>query len=797
MRLTLRNMLNYMDDVLEPADSQDISKQIEESEFATGLMHRIRDVSRRLRMAAPKVDGRGIGLDPNTVAEYLDNTLASERVPDFEKVCLESDMHLAEVASCHQVLALVLGEPADVDPAIRQRMYQIGSQHRQPASSAAAGSAAASSAAAGSAAFGSATVAAASPYSIVTQPIVETVDQRPARKKPEVPDYLREPTRGRSRGRAIAAAAVLAILAGGVYAGYQSGRLDSWLAPPEVADNSDAQPAQPPTGAPASPPSGINLTSGDANQPATGQPPASGGARSPAAGQPAGGQPAGAQQAGAQPASNQVATSQPQASSSMPAPATANPATTVPAPGTAAPASNPAAGGAASVPAPASTTTGLNQPSSQPAMTPDQPAASASPAAPNAPEPPKPATAVAPGGAPKPAPAELGNAAAAVPVVLEGLGRLISEREVLLRFDRQTQAWVRLTSRGTVYPGDRLLSLPTYRSTLTLTAGVSLQLLGGTLVELLPPDARGVPGVRLLDGRAILLTFGKPGAQIKLWSGIRQGSVTFADPDSTLAVEVVRTRIDGSNPEKEPATIAVNLYSTAGSTSWSDEMHVQPLPLQSPSRMSFAAAIESPSAEPATPDDFPAWIKTDERPAMEKRASTAVEETLEADRPISLGLKELAGDRRSEVSSLAVQCLAEIDEFESVVIALSDPGQRGAWNTLVESLRTAIARSPATAEKVRQAFEHHRGPEGDELYRMLWGYSPDQLQTGAAAQLVKYLDHDDLDFRELAFWNLTRIGGSSGHYYRPTDTAAKRLPALRAWKQKLDAGALYGKALEK
>jgi hypothetical protein len=638
-------------------------------------------------------------------------------------------------------------------------MYQIGSQNKQPAPAE------------------TVAIAAAAAYPVVTQPSVETTDQRPLRKKPEVPDYLREPTKGRSRARAIAAAAVMAILAGGLYAGYESGKFDEFLSPDnedKVADNSIAAPTvKPSTAAPAAPTSGVNLANGQSNQPPAAVP-------------------------AAKPATGQVAGSPPAATPLATGPAATGPAATGPA--ATGPASNQLAGTAAPGAG------DLKQPSSQPAMTPDRPATGVSTTASNAPEPPKPSRPAAmpapggvpaPGDAPKPAPAGLANETAPAPPMPEGLGRLISEREVLLRFDRQTQAWVRLTSRATVYPGDRLLSLPTYRSNLTMTVGVSLQLLGGTLIELLPPDARGVPGVRLLDGRAILLAFGKPGAQIMLWSGIRQGFVTFADPDSTLAVEVVRTRIDGGNPEKEPATIAVNLYSTAGTTSWSDEMHVQPQPLQAPSRMSFAAAIESPSFDRAKPEDFPAWIKTDERAAMEKRASVAVEEALEADRPISLGLKELAGDRRSEVSSLAVQCLAEIDEFESVTTALSDPGQRAAWNTLIESLRTAIARSPATAAKVRQAFEHHRGPEGDELYRMLWGYSPEQLQTGAAVQLVKYLDHDDLDFRELAFWNLTRIAGPSGHFYRPTDTTVKRQPALRAWKQKLDSGALFGKPLEK
>ena len=116
MRLTLRTLLAYLDDVLEPAEIKEIGQKVAESETARELMVRIKQSVRSRRLTTPPADGPDSPFDSNIVAEYLDNTLPPEQIADIEKVCLESDVHLAEVAACHQILTLLLERPALVPP---------------------------------------------------------------------------------------------------------------------------------------------------------------------------------------------------------------------------------------------------------------------------------------------------------------------------------------------------------------------------------------------------------------------------------------------------------------------------------------------------------------------------------------------------------------------------------------------------------------------------------------------------------------------------------------------------------
>ncbi|MEZ6122900.1 MAG: hypothetical protein R3C49_06950 [Planctomycetaceae bacterium] len=134
MRLTLRTLLAYLDDRLPPANARELGQKIANSPFATDLAERIRDVVRRRRLASDTQNAKTI--DPNLIAEYLDDQLTPELVALMEKEVLASDSSLAEVAAVHQILGL-LTDPVEISDTLKQRLYRMAPSTETPQESAA------------------------------------------------------------------------------------------------------------------------------------------------------------------------------------------------------------------------------------------------------------------------------------------------------------------------------------------------------------------------------------------------------------------------------------------------------------------------------------------------------------------------------------------------------------------------------------------------------------------------------------------------------------------------------------
>lgn len=723
MRLTLRTMLAYMDEILEAEDAQDLSKKIEESDFAGNLMVRIRDVTRRLRLGAPNVGERGAMFDPNTVAEYLDNTLPGDRVPDFEKVCLESDVHLAEVASCHQVLTMVLGEPAEIDADARQRMYQLPAivaaqakappEPPQPAAEPHGGDGAASG--------------------VKTAP-----PPRPSHAA--VPDYLREPQVARRRFWPVATALFLAgfltvvvLAALGQFApGKPLATLLGITEPEEVAAGPDGPEGKPSEGEAASP---TETPGAELKQP-EGVKPAKPDQESPKPAEKA-------------PVPEDVVPAKPETPPLPPDPSALAKPGEKPAP---------------ELPTPPAEKPGPSKPDTvdviaKPGMEKPGETVVESPAA----KPPEPA----------PAPAEL-------------LGRLLSDREVLLRFDPKEAAWMRVPAQGSISSGHELLALPTFRPIIGLSAGTTVQLVGGTQVDLLPSGAEGLPGLQIVFGRTLLSTVGKAGTQLRLQAGSMAGTLTFVDPDSTAAVSVSRRHAPGSDPETQLDPVRIDIYARNGRVGWTAADGSQPVVVNAPGLLTLEAGVAVP---PAVVEKLPEWIHSETASPLDRRASPELAQAIPVERPVRIGLLELLDHRQREVRWLAARCLGYTGEYQLMVAGLNNPEERLVWSDFIDQFQEAVLRGPASAAAVRQTMERQFGQEGSALYRMLLGYTDDGLKAQDAAKLVGYLDHKELAFRVLAFWNLKNITGL-GLFYQPEATEAKRKQSVAKWHERLASGGI-------
>ncbi len=126
MRLSLRTLLAFEDNIFDTEHRLQLERTIPKYDGVTETLRRLRSVVRNSRLGVPGIVDQREELDPNLVAEYLDHQLAAEHLDKFEAYCLSSDTYLAEVASVHQILSNVLGEPARTSRDCRLRCYDVG-----------------------------------------------------------------------------------------------------------------------------------------------------------------------------------------------------------------------------------------------------------------------------------------------------------------------------------------------------------------------------------------------------------------------------------------------------------------------------------------------------------------------------------------------------------------------------------------------------------------------------------------------------------------------------------------------
>jgi hypothetical protein len=311
----------------------------------------------------------------------------------------------------------------------------------------------------------------------------------------------------------------------------------------------------------------------------------------------------------------------------------------------------------------------------------------------------------------------------------------------------------------------------------------------------LPAVGPEVPAVEVVYGRLILLNTSMAESTVRLKLGPTVGDARLAR-NATLAVEVDRQYVPGSDPREAPSPVAVRLFAPEGGVRWQDAGGEKTA--DASSRWTIEGGAMSEMAADASP---PEWI--DHEPggttSEQRFGAPVVESTLVSNRPVDIQLLELfqASPARREVKSLVTRASIHVGLFEPFVEALRDSEQRANWTSHIEALRAAMALSPESAENVQRALVAQRGERAAaDLYEMLCGYNaeqigrtPEQLKTGAIARLIDWLEEDSLDYRVLAVHNLAEITGKR-LMSNPAAATAERAQNVRTWRLRLQKGDL-------
>ena len=817
MRLTLRTLLAYLDRTLEPDDAAALEAKIGSSQFAAQLVERIGAVLGNSRLAAPEPDAAGPTEDANVIGDYLDSTLPPEQIADVERACLESDVQLAEVAACHQVLTMVLGTRADVPQPLRQRVYGLARQQAAAQTEPAA-------------TVASANGPAVTPVGLDDSGAYRATSRLDAEPASGVANGQTRPAI-RPRVRGIGAAEASEIFGGNI----RSSRVVPWLVSlalcaaflfvlaqafsplleqrqaqdevaepvgdlPVVASPLDVPAVQdPPPGTDSAPPPKT-----PAIDPPAASPP-------PTESQPAVGEDATADDtSGAEPvtatdralaADGGPATEADSTAANVP-PATASPdaaasldwiagladeladrLAVTPRPdsdGTNTVAELPAGdaivnvdrgdaspdGGLPADAFPSSSASSTGASASDVTVLGDRPAAASDAMADSVP-----------------------SAVAEVPVQA-GRAKVISDAPLLLASPLSSRAWTRL-AKDQVFPADtRLICPPWSRVGLLVQGRVEVTLIGPTDLVLREVDGQTVLQVR--RGRMLIAGTDEGETQLRMQFFGSDATVTVAGLDSVAAVSASRFRPPGTDPARPENGVAVlRVLSVQGTVNWeiADADAVSLETGQQWSRVGTAApTIGSPSSVPDWVDPPESGLLT-----IEQSARQGLLDLLQGDQPVELALREAIHFRRAEVGALAAHILLMMGHPEVYFGSdgvLSTPDQRTYWTDHVRALQAHLDQGPEQARQIQRAAIQMDAASAEEIYRLLWGYSPQQLEAGADAKLVALLDSPQMAVRVLATETLRQITGISLYFRPEQENAARRKSDTSKWEARQRRGVI-------
>lgn len=797
MRLTLRTLLAYLDNTLDPQDAQKLRDKLAESGFATQLVQRIRGTLANGSLLAPSPEAVGPVEEANVICEYLDSTLPSEQVAEIERACLESDPHLAEAAACHQILTMVLGKPAEVSPELRQRIYELPdrrideiaasgsfssvaipdpqplqslsdelptaeltspSQSVEPVGVADSGVSDAPTrirefTASGGGEDGlSAAIAGSSPRG-KDDSMAYARSIRPSRIAPWLvflalagvllfvltrifQPLLNNPTASLDKIKEIEVAAEQAPIM--VDIGTSAGDSDSSAEDAAIvsANEGDGGELPAPDVLPAPDAKSVDPEGDGEEMPAPVATADTTESRSASEERPTSSEPVMAD------AKAEESAAKPDVESVVATEAPTGDAPT------------------ADSPEPGASESGAAEMSEAPPSDESDVADVA---------PPPPSTVAADADMPK-APAE-----DAVEPVKKEIAQVTSDQTLVAAL--VGDQWVRLKKEMMVGEGLTISCAPTFRAMMS-TEDVEVTLIGPAQVQWLVDDSDDVT-LRFDFGHA-LVSAKKPNTLFKLELDEEPIDLTFADIDSTAGVGVEHSRAPGFDPLQVEYRLArLQILSVQGSIALNAAGKEQTLQT---GQQWVKGEME---AKVLPVEEVPTWVDPPQAGgSLEASAREGLLELVKGEQPLEIMLREAALFRRSEVAALAGQTLLNLG-FGDVYFGgdglLSEPKQRNYWYDHYQSLLFSVDQSAESAARLRESIVNMDSANAQPLFRLLTGFSQKQLVEGSDEELVELLDSPSMAVRVLALENLQEITGTTLYFRAEQENAVRRAPVIKKW----------------
>ena len=332
--------------------------------------------------------------------------------------------------------------------------------------------------------------------------------------------------------------------------------------------------------------------------------------------------------------------------------------------------------------------------------------------------------------------------------------------------------------------GDNLLGLPSFKADIEIGDKMECSVHGVGRLRLGPNS-----DMSLLDGRLVLRNLVADQSQtIHLPMQGEKATVTMHDRDTNVAIEAYHRYFPGADyTDRENLHSVMRIHAIDGPVSVELMGKTFEVPVD---KQLVAVDGYEPQIRKSTPSTQPKWRLRDSRNPADLGAIRVWKTQLSEVEDVQ-GWLHTKADRKikSNQRALATRCLAEMDDFSSIVVALSDEAQRAYWDEHFEALQRALTRGTATQRLLQLELEktYDDTERAELMLEMIRGYDQRQLVSGDAKSLVQYLDHPVLELRVLAIQNLTQITGKNLGF-KPDESLHKRTAASGSWRRLLKSG---------